>query len=642
MISHLSSAFVQYAGSVSDCATILRAQSVIIKSNRIIIRNPVLVHEQQLRILYAMINVFKKNYFRTCSFTTCWLAALMISACTMQTHDTSDVPVGEQVAAAQPVATETEVKELLQPTSEEVMYHVFAAEFLGSEGDLEAAVGEYLEAALESGDVGIARRATRVAFAAQAWLQAAMAADRWAYLDPENVEAHQSAATAMLLTGDFAGAEFQLQKIIELMGNTTEAWILVSSLLAQSTDPKQASVLLGNVLASQGAVNNADARFAQSHLAVRSRDLEGAYDLAEQAVELEPERIEFLTWAGRLALNLNKIGAGLHYVERAWKQNPGEHDLALAYADLLSRTHREVEARQVMENMQQTPDVMLARILFEIKSQHRDRAEKLFRQFDSVGFDDPHEAAFYQAQAAEALDMISRAIELYAEVESGDKALAAGIRRAELMAGEGDVEGARRELAGLRLRTSQLFVEESWLAEARILREMGDLESALKALDKALEQLPRSISIRYSHALLAAELGWVDLAEEDLRIIISVQPENAAALNALGYTLADQTERYEEAEALIRQAFILRPGDASIVDSMGWISYRLGRLDEAEKFLRRAWALDKNPEIAAHLGEVLWVTGEKEAARSAWREGMEVDSENPVLQETLQRMEVDL
>ena len=566
----------------------------------------------------------------------------MVTACTTQVLDTSNAPVGETADTGQPVALENEVKDLREPTSEEVMYHVFAAEFLGSEGDLEAAVGEYLEAALESSDVGIARRATRVAFAAQAWLQAAMAADRWAFLDPENVEAHRSAATAMLLTGDYAGAELQLQQIIELMGNTTEAWILVSSLLAQSANTEKASDLLGNVLASQGAVNNADAMFAQSHLAAHFRDLKGAYELAEQAVELEPERIEFLTWAGRLALNLNKIGSGLQYVERAWKQDPGEHDLALAYADLLSQTHRVVEARQVMENMQQTPDVMLARILFEINAQNRDRAEKLFRQFNSAGFDDPQETSFYQAQAAEALDMIPRAIELYGKVETGDKALFAGIRRAELMAGEGDVAGARRELAGLRRQTNQVIVEESWLAEARILREVGDGESALEALDKALEQLPGSISIRYSHALLAAELGWVDVAEKDLRIIISEQPENAAALNALGYTLADQTERYEEAEALIRQAFILRPNDASIVDSMGWISYRLGHLDESEKFLRRAWALDRNPEIAAHLGEVLWTIGRQEAARSIWREGMEVDSENPVLNETLQRMEVDL
>ena len=102
---------------------------------------------------------------------------------------------------------------------------------------------------------------------------------------------------------------------------------------------------------------------------------------------------------------------------------------------------------------------------------------------------------------------------------------------------------------------------------------------------------------------MAAELGWVDLAERDLRVILGEQPENAAALNALGYTLADQTERYDEAEALIRQAYILQPNEPSIIDSMGWIAYRQGRLAEAEEFLRRAWKLDRNPEIAAHLGE---------------------------------------
>lgn len=563
----------------------------------------------------------------------------MLGACTTQTRDTRDEPVVGKTGAAQPGAIEIEAKELRKPTSEEVMYHVFAAEYLGSEGDLDAAVGEYLAAALESNDAAIARRATRVAFAAQARLHAAMAADRWAFLDPENVEAHRSAATAMLLTGDYAGAELQLQQIIELEGNTTEAWILLASLLAQSADKERAAVVLRNVLASQGAENNAAALFALSHLAFRSRDLNGAFELAQKAVELEPQRIEFLTWAGRLALNLNKIGAGLQYIERAWKQNPEEHDLTLAYADLLSQTHRKAKARQVMQDMQQTPDVMLARILFEIAAQEPLRAEKLFRQFDQAGFEDADETAFYQAQAAEALEMIPRAIELYAEVESGDKALVAGIRRAELMAGQGDIAGARRELAALRQQADKVMVEESWLAEARIMREIADPESAFAALDEALEQLPRSIPIRYSRALLAADLGWVDIAERDLRFIISQQPENAAALNALGYTLADQTERFVEAEALIRQAFILRPDDASIVDSMGWISYRLGHLEKAEKFLRRAWGLDKNPEIAAHLGEVLWFMDQREAARTMWTEGLEVDMENPVLLETLQRLD---
>ena len=133
-----------------------------------------------------------------------------------------------------------------------------------------------------------------------------------------------------------------------------------------------------------------------------------------------------------------------------------------------------------------------------------------------------------------------------------------------------------------------------------------------------------------------------DIAENDLRIVISAQPENAAALNALGYTLADQTERYEEAEALIRQAYILQPNEASIVDSMGWIAYRLGKMSEAIEFLQRAWNLENNPEIAAHLGEVLWLEGRKEEATEIWRKGRGLDSQNTVLVETLERLGVSL
>lgn len=526
-----------------------------------------------------------------------------------------------------------------EPTSEDVMYNVMAAEFLGGEGDLEGAVGLYLKAAMESSDPEIARRATRIAYAAQAWQQAAMAADRWALLAPDSIPAHENAAAALLLTGDYAGAELQLERIIQLKGDTTEAWVTVSALLAQSGNPERASIVLENVLARHGNVNNANAKYAQSQLAVHERDLQKAYQLAEEAVELDPKNVEFLTWAGRLALNMNRKDEGLKFIRRAWKQNPDDHDLALAYADLLARTGQADAAREVMEEMQQTPDVMLSRILFEINARQMDAAEALLDEFAGMDFEDEQEQAFYLGQAAESLGKAPRAIEYYGQVTSGDDALAAGIRRAELMAREGDLDGARRSLADLRNRKSLLFMEESWLAEARILREAGDSVGAFEILGTALESLPDSVPILYSHALLAAEQGWIDIAETDLRQIISVQPENAAALNALGYTLADQTTRYEEAESLIRQAYILEPDEAAIVDSMGWISYRLGRLEEAEEYLRRAWDLEKNAEIGAHLGEVLWVQGRPEAARAIWAEAMKINPEDAVLMETLLRLE---
>jgi tetratricopeptide (TPR) repeat protein len=530
----------------------------------------------------------------------------------------------------------------LPPTDEEVMYRVFAGEYLGAEGDLEGAVEEYLEAAMRSDDYEIARRATRVAFAAEAWQQAAMAADRWALLEPSSVEAHDAAATAMLLVGDYLGAEYQMLAILDLKNDSTEAWMMISNLLARSGNPGDAEQILEEILEARGSVDNAYAMFARSQLAVRAKEMNRAFELARQAVEINPEQIEFLTWAGRLALNLKLTETGLEYIRRAWKLDPTDHDLSLAFADLLARNGLEEEARTVLEDMPQTPDVMLSRILFEISAKDRPAAEKLFARFETMEFDDPQEKVIYLAQSAEALGNLQQAITLYGEVHSGDRAIAAAIRIAELKAMEGDLDAAREELARLRAGDNPVIVEESWLAEARILREAGRKEESFQVLDEALLDMPDSVAILYTHALLAAELGWVDIAEQDLRLVIASQPENAAALNALGYTLADQTERFEEAQELIRQAYILEPQEPSIIDSMGWVAFRLGQYQEAIFYLKKAWQLDRNPEIAAHLGEVYWSSGSPDEARAIWREGVAVDPENAVLVETLERLGISL
>jgi tetratricopeptide (TPR) repeat protein len=561
----------------------------------------------------------------------------MACAATEVTDDGADT----DSATATPPAISTEAETRQPPTEEEVMYRVFAAEVLGSEGDLEGAVGEYLEAALESDDPAVAMRATRVAFAAQAWQQASMAADRWTVLDPTSIAARESASLAMLATADYAGAELQLQEILKLSEDKEQAWSLVAGLLGRSADPDKAGRVLANLLVQSGEEGSAAGIHAQSQLAVRSGDTERAYDLARKAAAMQPDRVEFLAWAGRLALNRGDREAGIDYIRRAWQLDSADHDLTLAYADLLARDGQEAEARKLMAEMEQTPDVMLTRILFELSANDIPAAMALYDAFRDMSFEDPSAKAFYQAQAAESLDLLNDAIGFYAEVGEGELHVAAMARRAELMAMRGDVQEARNTLAELRLQTDRAIVEESWLTEARILQQTGDSEGALETLSRAMEQFADSIPIRYSHALLAAELGLIDVAEKDLRFILVEQPENAAALNALGYTLADQTDRYTEAEDLIRRAYALEPQDASITDSMGWIAYRLGRLAEAEQFLGRAWLLDNNAEIAAHLGEVLWRQGRQEEAREIWRKGLAVDSDNPTLNETIKRLEAE-
>jgi tetratricopeptide (TPR) repeat protein len=519
------------------------------------------------------------------------------------------------------------------------MYRVFAAEMLGSEGDLKGAVGEYLEAALRSEDPAVAMRATRVAFAAQAWQQASMAADRWTVLDPASIAARESAALAMLATADYAGAELHLAEIIRLSEDKEKAWSLVASLLGRSASPDKADKVLANLLEQSGGAGSAAGVHAQSQLALRAGDGDRAYELAKQAVDMQPERVEFLAWAGRLAMIRGESAAAIEYIRRAYELEPDDHDLTLAYADLLARSGQPDEARRLMAQMRQTPDVMLTRILFELSAGDLAAAMGLYDAFRGMTFEDASAKAFYLAQAAESLDLINDAVDYYGAVDAGELYAPALARRAELMAMRGDVAEAREILAVLRLHEDPVVVEEAWLTEARILQQAGDRDAALHTLNQALEQFADSIAIRYGRGLLLVEMDRLDDAEQDLRSILVEQPDNAAALNALGYTLADRTERYAEAEELIRRAYALQPDDAAVTDSMGWVAFRLGRLSEAEEYLARAWSMDNNPEIAAHLGEVLWRQGRVEEAREIWRKGIAVDSGNRVLNETIERLE---
>ena len=540
-------------------------------------------------------------------------------------------PPATEVAAVSPV-----------PTDEEVMYRVFAGEYLGSEGELQQAVDQYLDAALLSNDPEIAQRATRIAFAAESWQQAAMAADRWAVLSPESVPAQESAATAMLRVGDLFGAEYPLSRILDILGDSVDAWVLVSRILSQSGEQGPADATMLQLEGQRPDAAPAVVFYARSQLAATFRDLEAAFEFARKSVELEPDSAQFLTWAGRVALNLELKDTGIEYIRRAWVLDSDNHDLTLAYADLLARNGDESGARTILLEMNQTPDVKLSRVLFELSARNRAGAETAYDELVAMEWPEKSEKAFYQAQAADALGWRQQAIGYYAAVTEGSRVLASGLRRAELIALEGDLPAARAALAEMRAEGDDEQQEQAWLTEARILREADERLLALDVLDEAVAARPGSVALLYSRALLAAESGLLGVAERDLRTIIAAQPDNAAALNALGYTLADQTDRLDEAEALIRQAYILQPDEAAIVDSMGWVAFRQGRLEQATQFLARAWAMDRNPEIAAHLGEVLWTDGKREEAIRILREGAEIDAENPVLVETLDRLGITL
>lgn len=561
---------------------------------------------------------------------------LLMTACST-VQESPPEPVTEAVSSpAETTAIEPSDAEL-PPTDPDVMYHVLAAEVLGADGDFSGAASEYLEAALISEDPEVAERAARVAVSAGEWQLVALASDRWAMLDPSSLDARELAAGSRLREGDFVGAEYQLAHILRMTASTPDhGWRIVIALLAPVNDQARANRVLDRLLEEFDGDTNASALLARSRLAANFGELEQAYELADQAIKLDPTRADILAWSGRLAVNMGDETLALSRYQQAWEASPDDEQIAMAYAELLKRNDSLASAQRVLAQLPDTPDMRFARIVFALDGGDREGAEALYSEFSSVQYENLSAAAFQAAQSAELLGYQREAIDWYEKV-TGENTIRATMRRAFLLAGLGDVEDARNLLKQLRAGAGSEISSQSYQAEAQILQEAGDPEAAFQVLNDGLQLLPGDISLRYTRALIAVGLGRLELAENDLREIIAVQPNNAAAINALGYTLADLTDRYEEAEELILLAYELQPDDASIIDSMGWISYRLGRLSEAESYLREAWKILRNPEVAAHLGEVLWMRGQKQEARSIWQIGTELEGDNEILLKTMRR-----
>ncbi len=252
---------------------------------------------------------------------------------------------------------------------------------------------------------------------------------------------------------------------------------------------------------------------------------------------------------------------------------------------------------------------------------------------------DPTQALLLMSQLAEERKDTEAALKWLAQIDPGEAWLGAQIRRAQLMAKRGDLVGARKALMDLTPQEEGEQIQVL-LAEAQILRDAGRLPEAMAVLDGGLRRYPDNTDLLYDHAMLAEKANRIDLMEKQLRKVIALAPKNQHAYNALGYSLADRNMRLPEAYALISKALELAPEDPFIMDSMGWVQFRMGRLKEAEEMLRRAFAIRPDAEIAVHLGEVLWVKGQKEDAQKYWRDAREKDPQNDTLKNTLIRLQV--
>ena len=520
----------------------------------------------------------------------------------------------------------------------DVLYKLLVGEFAGRRGNLPLSIESYLDVARETRDAGVAEQAVRIAAFSRDGAKTLEAARLWSEIDPSSVGARQVLVSMLVRSGDLDAAVGYLREIVDDLSDSPAAGFgRAGDLLAREQDGEAAVTVMRRLVA--GREDDPVAQSALARLLARSGRFEEASALLDRVFELDPRDARTAIARARVRRSMDDLEGALAVLSAYLERTPGESTVRMAYARLLvdARRHEQAGAQfeRLLADEPGNEDVRYALALLLVRT---DRLDEAARQFEALAKGaEWRDAAHYNlARIAEARRQPDEAIAWYRRVRGGEQRLDAQIRVAVLLAEGGDLESARRHLHGLRGADLRETVRIH-RAEGELLARAGRYEEAMAVYDASLEALPGNSDLLYARGMLAEQMGRLDVLERDMREIISREPDNAEALNALGYTLADRTDRYEEAYALIKRALELEPDNHYIVDSMGWVLHRLGRHREALVQLRRAMSLRPDPEIAAHLGEVLWVLGEKDEAHRVWEAALEETPDDEHLLDAIRR-----
>jgi len=548
---------------------------------------------------------------------------------------------------AQPSAPNPDVPPAASPAlGADVIYRILVGEIALQRGEPVLAARAYLEAAREAQDPRLARRATRIALDARQRSLALEAAQLWQALDPTDERAKQLTA-ALTQSGAAGELKADLERVLAeaaTNGNALgEAFLQLNHALGSQSDKTAVFRLIVELAKPYPDVAEASFAVALAGYNTGLIDPEVAATsvrAADRALELKPgwERAALIK-ADILAKS--SPDAAIRFLISFLEAMPESRAANGALAQLYVEQKRYAEARSVVEHLwaQDRSDRDLELAVARLSVQMRDyaTAEKLLEELKAADFGEPGAVSFDLAQLAEETKHYDEAIALYREITEGDRAWPAKLRIAVVLGKKGDPAEAVRHLASLDPEGREQRIERVQ-TQALVLREAGDYQGAYAVLSTALSGEPDSAELLYDVAMAAEKLDRIDEVETRLKQLIELKPNDPQALNALGYTLVDRTQRTAEGLKLIEKALALAPADPFILDSMGWAQYRLGNFDDSEKFLRRALADRPDPEIAAHLGEVLWAKGQRESAKEVWQSQLKETPDNPVLLETVRRL----
>lgn len=576
-----------------------------------------------------------------------YAALLFAAACSQPAVKATQPAVSESkqsVEAVEDAAVDPEVEAAAraeaalpkQALTPEMLFKFLVAEVAGQRGAIGIAQSTYLDLARQTQDPRVARRAVEVSMFARNQAGALEAARLWAASEQDSERAQQTLVALLLNEGRLTEAEPILRSLLK--DSPANGFVHLSALMSKLRDTQAALALVERLAADYPGLP--EARFAIAQSAAGAGRFDTAIAALQKADELRPG------WEAAALLRVQILGKtsrldAMNFMRDFLARYPAAREVRLAYARALVNANQFTEARaeftRLTDDFPRNAEVSFAAGLLSLQMGDIEVARDLLTQTLEYDPRDPDTVHYYLGQAAEQMKQPDVAASHYAEVKTGNYLVPARARQAAMLAQAGKLEEARALLAATQgendAQTLRLIQ-----AQAELLRESREYGAAFETLSEGLKRFPDSADLLYDRAMAAEKLDRLDVLEADLRRVMVLRPDDAQAYNALGYTLADRTDRLPEAIVLLDKALMLSPEDPFILDSVGWAQFRSGNLTRARTYLERAYSIRPDPEIAAHLGEVLWVSGQHDEAGKLWQTSLQTHPQNEVLLETLRRL----
>jgi tetratricopeptide (TPR) repeat protein len=565
------------------------------------------------------------------------LATLFPALALAQASDPDDDDDDDAPSLTEQVAPPPLAKLPQQDLSEQILYSLLLGEIAAQRGNPAGAAQTYLDIARQTRDPRIARRAVELAQFARAPEIALDAAKVWHEADPESPQGLRTVTVLLVGSKRVEDAAPYIAKLLQGKDQAPGGFMQLGQLLTQNSD-KDANLRVVRKLA-EPYPELPEAHFAIAQAAFAATDEALALLELTRASSIRPGWDLPVIFEAQIlrrrspAEAIDRLGGFLD-------KYPTARDVRLNYARILVAEKRYPEARTQFEKLlslhKDDAEAIYGVGILAMQAKDYSTAEANLTRLLEVGFRDPNGLRFTLAQLAEEQKDWPRAIGWYDSIKRGEHAMPARMRTANALAKQGKIDEARKYLQQVNAGEGERV--QLQIAEAQLLRDAQLHKDAFDLLGKALAANPKQPDLMYDFALTAEKINRMDLLEANLRELIVIKPDHAHAYNALGYSLADRNERLPEARKLIEKALELAPEDYYIMDSLGWVLYRMGDLKGAAQTLRRAWKGRPDGEIGAHLGEVLWVLGEHAEAEGIWREALEASPDSDTLKQTIQRL----